>query len=314
MVVICCQELIALAPWCAGETEHRFFERRWPDGDGASLSVELPPKTSLPLREAFVCPYCDAALSVTALSCRSCGRDLTAVLPLLRRLDEVEMRLTAIETREEARQSTPSALAAEPGATADANGSDNGSEDVAPAVPPVGRRRFGALALGLAMLLAAHATVVIWLDLPLALLRLASIAIPFGVGVIYLSFRPRLTWFDTGVAALFAIVAVGAMNALLGWVDSSPMVPLGASAWRETFFYVLSIGASFVCGMLLRVTQVALSARGLTSLPRLRDTVMATNGKVPMDTLKAIELTILLVSTIISAITGLLAGLLGVTR
>ena len=34
----------------------------------------------------------------------------------------------------------------------------------------------------------------------------------------------------------------------------------------------------------------------------------------PMDTLKAIELTILLVSTIISAITGLLAGLLGVTR
>jgi len=275
------------------------------------LSDELPPKTSLPLREAFACPYCDAEITATALSCRACGRDLTAVLPLLRRLDDVEMRLSAIETREEARQSKPMAPAAE---TSDADGSENGLEGVAPAVAPVGCRRFWALALGFAMLLAAHATVVIWLDLPLALLRLASIAIPFGVGAIYLGSRPRLTWFDTGAAALFAIVAVGAMNALLGWVDAIPMAPQGASAWRETFFYMLSIGASFVCGMLLRITLFALSARGLTSLPRLRDSVMATNGKVPMDTLKAIELTILLVSTIISAITGLLAGLLGVTR
>lgn len=221
------------------------------------------------------------------------------------------MRLTAIETREVLRQSEPMAPVAE---TSDADGSGKGSEGLAAAVAPVGCRRFGAIVLGFAMLLLAHATVVIWLDLPLALLRLASIAIPFGVGVIYLGSRPRLAWLDTGVAVLFAIIVVGAMNALLGWVDTIPMVPQGASAWRETFFYMLSIAASFVCGMLLRITLVALSARGLTSLPRLRDSVMATNGKVPMDTLKAIELTILLVSTIISAITGLLAGLLGVTR
>lgn len=277
------------------------------------MSVDLPLKTSLPLRDVFSCPYCDAAISTTALSCRSCGRDLTPVLPLLRRLDEFESRLVAIEMREEARQSTPDTPTADPVAVAELGGSQTVSE-VTSTVPILGRRRYGVLALGFAMLLASHATVVIWLDLPLAVLRLASIIVPFGVGVIYLGSRPRLTWFDTGIAAVFAIVAVGAMNALLGWVDTIPIVPQGASAWRETFFYMLSIGASFVCGMLLRITLVALSARGLTTLPRLRDSVMATNGKMPMDTLKAIELTILLVSTIISAVTGLLAGLLGVTR
>lgn len=272
----------------------------------------MPPKKPLPLQDVFSCPYCDAAISTTALSCRSCGRDLTPVLPLLRRLDEVETRLAVIEAREDARQSTPETQT-DTVPAADLEGADTGSEVVA-AAPEPGRRRYWALVLSFSMLLAAHAAVVIWLDLPLAVLRLASIAIPFGAGVIYLGSRPRLTWFDTGVTALFAIMAVGAMNALLGWVDTTPMVPQGASAWRETFFYMLSIGASFFCGMLLRITLVALSARGLTSLPRLRDSVMATNGKVPMDTLKAIELTILLVSTIISAITGLLAGLLGVTR
>lgn len=277
------------------------------------MSVDLQLKTSMALRDVFSCPYCDAAISTTALSCRSCGRDLTPVLPLLRRLDEFESRLVAIEMREEARQSTADTANADTVAAAELSGLQRVSE-VTSTVPILGRRRYRALALGFAVLLASHATVVIWLDLPLAVLRLASIVVPFGVGMIYLGSRPRLTWFDTGAAALFAIVAVGAMNALLGWVDTIPAVPQGASAWRETFFYMLSIGASFVCGMLLRITLVALSARGLTSLPRLRDSVMATNGKVPMDTLKAIELTILLVSTIISAITGLLAGLLGVTR
>lgn len=277
------------------------------------MSVDLPQKTSSALRDVFSCPYCDAAISTTALSCRSCGRDLTPVLPLLRRLEEFESRLIAIEMREDVRQSTASTRTVDTVVSADSIGSQTAPEVTSTVAIP-GRRRYGALVLGFAMLLAAHATVVIWLDLPLAVLRLASVAIPFGVGMIYLGSRPRLTWLDTGIAGVFAIVAVAAMNALLGWVDGIQMIPQGASAWRETFFYMLSIGASFVCGMLLRITLVALSARGLTSLPRLRDSVMATNGKIPMDTLKAIELTILLVSTIISAITGLLAGLLGVTR
>ena len=42
---------------------------------------------------AFACPYCDAELKAGALSCRSCGRDLTPILPLLHRLDAIEKRL-----------------------------------------------------------------------------------------------------------------------------------------------------------------------------------------------------------------------------
>lgn len=273
-----------------------------------SLSVDLPSTFSVPLREPFSCPYCDAMINGHAVSCRCCGRDLTPVLPLLRRLDDLEGRLAAIEKREEARLlalPAPSTLTAAPAET---------SVLKMPATLPIGRRRVWALALGFLTLMAAYWTLIIWLDLALTVLRFASIAIPLAMGMVYLGPRPRLTWFDTSVAVLFALVSVGSMNALLGWTDSMPMLPQGTAAWRETFFYALSIGASLFCGMLLRVTQVALSSRGLTSLPRLRDSVMAANSKVPMDTLKAIELTILLVSTIISAITGLVAGLLGLTR
>ncbi len=246
-----------------------------------------------------------------AISCRCCGRDLTPILPLLRRLDNLEARLAAVETHQAAPLGALSAPAFQAGAV------DNVEAIVevpAPAALPVGHRRVWAFALGFMTLMAAYWTVVVWLDLPLAVLRLASIAIPFAVGMVYFGRRPRLTWIDTSAAILFSVVSVGAMNALLGWIDSMPIIPQGPTAWRETFFYALSISASLFCGMLLRVTQVALSARGLTSLPRLRESVIAVNGKVPTDTLKAIELTILLVSTVISAITGLAAGLLGVTR
>ena len=113
---------------------------------------------------------------------------------------------------------------------------------------------------------------------------------------------------------LFAIASVAAMNALLGYLDSIPMLPEGTAAWRETFFYALSISASMVSGMLLQVFLAALSARGLTSLPRLREGLLKANGHIPVDTLKAIELTILLLSTVVTAITGLVAGFLGVSR
>lgn len=247
------------------------------------------------------CPYCDAALSATAVSCKSCGRDLVPVLPLLRRLTALEAKVLAFETA----AARPIALPA-PAASTEAFES-------APPEPP-GPRLYFALPVGFLALMAAYWMVVIWLDLPLAYLRLASILIPFVTGVVYFGVRPRLAWADAAVAIVFAVSAVAAMNALLGWIDEAPMAPQDVAAWRETFFYTLSISASMFSGMLLRVTQTALKARGLTSIPRLRDGLLGANGKLPMDTLKAIELTILLVSTVVSAITGLLAGLLGVLR
>lgn len=278
--------------------------------------MDLPATLSPPVREPFSCPYCDGLINGDAISCRCCGRDLTPVLPLLRRLTALEARLSAIEAKDDERQLAQQPTAVEAASAIEAAGTDGAEAEQHKSDPgPVaGRRRPLALALGFMALMGAYWTVVIWLDLALAMLRLASIAIPLATGIVYFGKRARLTWFDTSVAILFSVVAVASMNALLGWIDSMPMFPQGTAAWRETFFYALSISASLFCGMLMRVTHAALSTRGLTSVPRLRESVMAVNGKVPMDTLKAIELTILLVSTVISAITGLVAGLLGLTR
>jgi hypothetical protein len=261
------------------------------------------------VQDQFACPYCDAALSRGVLSCRCCGRDLTPVLPLLTRLEALEARLDGFEKRAEeeraARPAPPAAAVPAPVA-----------EKPAVAAPIVhhhtARRRFWVLPFGMVLLLLAYCTVVLWLDLPLWTLRLASIAIPFLTGLIYFGIRPRLIAFDIGVAIGFAIFSVATMNALLGWHDNIPLLPQGPAAWRETSFYALSIGASMFSGMLLRVTQAALSARGLVSLPELRKGLLAVNGKVPMETLKTIETAILMTTTFISAIAGLVAGLLGV--
>jgi len=264
------------------------------------------------VQDQFVCPYCDAALNRGVLSCRCCGRDLTPVLPLLHRLDALEERLAMVENRaEQDRAARATAQAAEPQRAAVFQPMEP-QRDIAPAVLPVARRRFWVLPFGLVLLLIAYCGVVLWLDLPLWVLRLASITIPFLTGLIYFGIRPRLIAFDIGIAIVFAIISVGTMNALLSWHDNIPLLPQGAAAWRETSFYALSIAASMFSGMLLRVTQAALTARGLVSLPELRKGLQAVHGKVPMETLKTIETTILMAGTAISAIAGLIAAILGV--
>ncbi|HEV7256841.1 MAG TPA: hypothetical protein VGN82_03585 [Bosea sp. (in: a-proteobacteria)] len=272
------------------------------------------------MQDQLVCPYCDAVLNGSALSCRCCGRDLTPVLPLLRRLnaaearlaslDALEVRLVSLEQASERRRFKAEAVeATEASAAAEAE----------TAVEPPGtfqaafsRRRFWVLPIGFAVLLAAYWTVVLGLDLSLSVLRFASMAIPFATGLAYFGVRPRLSWLDASIAVVFALFSVGAMNALLGWIDNIPLLPQGVAAWRETSFYALSIGASMFAGMLLRVTQAALSAKGLASVPALRSALLSMNGKMPMDTLKAIEMTILMASTALTIMTGLIAGLLGV--
>lgn len=262
--------------------------------------------------DQFVCPYCEAALNKGVLSCRCCGRDLTPVLPLLRRLDALEERLAALEKQpEEGRPAPAGARVPEPSPATFADLVEP-SPEAAPATIGLARRRFWVLPFGLVLLLLAYCAVILWLDLPLWTLRLASIAIPFFTGLIYFGIRPRLIAFDIGVAIVFAIFSVATMNALLGWHDNIPLLPQGAVAWRETSFYALSIAASMFSGMLLRVTQAALAARGLVSLPELRKGLQAVHGKVPMETLKTIETTILMAGTAISAIAGLIAAILGV--
>ncbi|KRE02389.1 hypothetical protein ASE61_13895 [Bosea sp. Root670] len=277
-----------------------------------ALSAACPFRREISVQDQFVCPYCDAALNRGVLSCRCCGRDLTPVLPLLHRLDALEQRLAAFEkSAEDDRAAMARTWVAEPQRAAAVEPAGPWRE-AEPRVLPVARRRFWVLPFGLVLLLLAYCAVILWLDLPLWTLRLSSIAIPFLTGLIYFGLRPRLIAFDIGVAIAFAIFSVGTMNALLSWHDNIPLLPQGPAAWRETSFYALSIGASMFSGMLLRVTQAALTARGLVSLPELRKGLQAVHGKVPMETLKTIETTILMAGTAISAIAGLIAAILGV--
>lgn len=258
------------------------------------------------MQDQLVCPYCDATLNGSALSCRCCGRDLTPVLPLLRRLSAVEGRLASLEQVQERRRFRAEAVDAPDGDAGAAT-----QEPVSPYLASASRRRFWVLPIGFAVLLAAH-WMVVGLDLSLSVLRTAAMVIPFGAGLVYFGVRPRLSGLDASIAVLFALFSVVAMNALLGWIDNNPLLPQGVAAWRETMFYALSIGASMFAGMLLRVTQAALSAKGLASVPALRKGLIAVNGKMPMETLKALETTILMASTVLSIIAGVIAGLLGV--
>lgn len=275
------------------------------------------------MTDHLVCPYCDAQLNPGAISCRCCGRDLTPVLPLLRRLDAAERRIMGLEEArasfeqalDEVRRfkaevvpaSTDPAAATGPDEVALADAADAAEAALVP--PP--RRRLWALLFGFLVLLGAYGTVVFWLDLPLWVLRTASIIVPFVTGVVYLGVRPRLTKIDIAVCVGFAIISVAAMNAWLGWSDNIPVLPQGVAAWRETMFYALSIGASLFAGLLLRVSQAALSAKGLASLPGLRQGLSSVHGKLPLETLKTIETTILMASTVLSVAAGLIAGILG---
>lgn len=270
------------------------------------------------MQDHLVCPYCDAELNPGALSCRCCGRDLTPVLPLLRRLDTAERRLAGLE---EARAQLEQALdevrrfraetVSPPAAAPGENDAVEARDPAAAYRAPIPRRRLWALPAGFLVLLCVYSMVVLWLDLSLSVLRTGSIIVPFATGAIYLGVRPRLARSDIAVAVGFAIFSVAAMNALLGWTDNIPVLPQGAAAWRETMFYALSVGASLFAGMLLRVSQAALSAKGLDSLPELRRGLSSVHGKLPVETLKTIETTILMVSTVLSVIAGLIAGLLG---
>lgn len=251
--------------------------------------------------ETIDCPYCHAKLEPEVFSCRYCSRDLTPVLPLLSRISKLESRLRGVEALLTAGPPAPVQRQL-PAPTLS-------KEDY----PALGKQRFWPLPVGFGALLLAYAAVVLWLDLPLSVLRFSSIIIPLATGFAYLGARYKLQWIDAVVAILFAVLAVFSMNGVLSLVDSIPLLPQDIGAWRETAYYMLSIAASMISGILLRMSIMALGVRGLTSLPGLRQGLLSVNKSIPLDTLKAIEMSILLLGTLGSAIAGLFAGIMGLS-
>ncbi|MGB6119877.1 MAG: hypothetical protein WBF87_16810, partial [Mesorhizobium sp.] len=252
--------------------------------------------------EGFDCPYCQAPLGVGVLSCRACGRDLTTVLPLLSKISRLEARLADMEQARAADKAPVQMLPAPDAMPASPDGG-----------PIAGKRNWFALPLGFVALLLAYATVVLWLDLPLSVLLLSSIVIPLATGFAFFGARYSVRGTELLVALAFAAVSVLSMNAILARVDQIPVLPQSTAAWRETMYYLVCIGASMLSGILLRLTIMALGRRQLASLPHLRDGLLAVNKNIPLDTLRAIELTVMLLGALVSAIAGIFAGITGLS-
>lgn len=180
------------------------------------------------------CPYCVSELSDQALVCPHCTRDLYLIKPLLEKIEALEQQV---------RELTENNTAASP---------IDETAVAAPSPMPFGSRA-DWLFLWLApllLLLAAHATITVILDLNTLYLRLVSLLIPLPFAFLLMR-RDRLFPFWVGAAFTMAVLAVLGMSGVIAVVDHVPLLPQDGREWREFAEYAASIGFSYTTGMIL---------------------------------------------------------------
>jgi hypothetical protein len=196
------------------------------------------------------CPYCTSDINEAALVCPVCSRDLYLFKPLLQRISDLE-KLVQADNAEKTKL-LESRLAALEEELAQLRRS--GAENIpASAAKP---RKFLVSALivciaVLALLLVAHALIIIAYDLKPLYLRVASLLIPLPFGFALYVWHPRHGWVSAFLAALVACAAVLGMSAVTGRIDHTPVLPQDLREWREFIEYSASIAFSFATGLLL---------------------------------------------------------------
>jgi hypothetical protein len=195
------------------------------------------------------CPFCKEDFNDDALVCKSCGRDLRLVRPLIeenanliRKIDELQIQASRLRASL-ARTDAP--------------------------------LRFwvvqlcGYLIAPIVLLVGAHYIITIVLNVPLLYLRLASIAIPipFGFALLWLSHHG--TRWAIGYGAAVGLVSVGGMLVVVGWTDNIAILPEDAREWREVLEYASSIMLAFTTGNVLAALLQRMLPRTLdaTSAP-----------------------------------------------
>jgi hypothetical protein len=195
------------------------------------------------------CPFCKEDFNDLALVCKSCGRDLRLVRPLIeenarliQKIDEVQVQVSRLRASL-ARTDTP--------------------------------LRFWAIHLSayviapVVLLIGAHYLVTIAFNVPLLYLRLASIAIPIPFGFALLLVSHHGVRWAIGYGAAVGLIAVGGMLIVVGWTDKIPILPEDAREWREALEYASSIMLAFTTGNVLAALLQRLLPRTLdaTSAP-----------------------------------------------
>jgi len=177
------------------------------------------------------CPFCAKEFNDNALVCKSCGRDLRLVRPLIeenalliQRLEQLQLQVNRLRASL-SRSVSPVKYWL----------SHLGSYLIAP----------------IALLLLVHFVITIVLNGAPIYVRLSSLAIPlpFGLALIFVSHHGIRWAIVYGLAV--GILAVLGMLTVVGFVDNVPILPADKREWRETAEYVASIMLAYVTGHIL---------------------------------------------------------------